>query len=229
MENIPKNIFFYWTGSEIPNNLMLNVNNFKNKNKDFTVKIFDKDDVILELAKQDFPTIALLFNFITIPTCKSDIMRLLLLYYYGGIYVDCNTIPNESFNIFYQQNKHMDFIISFNYNNNDYSTRILFSKPKILLLNKVLQKIQENLLDLYNKEQNSNELIPYNILVLTGTYPFYTILGRNNCKKEFDNITYFDDNSNTVSHYGCKLKHHINFNLHWSNLQKVQKLFKQVI
>jgi len=98
-----------------------------------------------------------------------------------------------------------------------------------LLLHKVLQKIEKNLVDLYNKEQNSNELIEYNILILTGTFPFYDILGRNNDKKEFNNIAFFDDNSNIVKHYGCRLKHHNSDNfhkLHWSKLQLVQKLFK---
>jgi hypothetical protein len=221
--SIPKNIWFYWTGSSVPNNLKLNINNFQLKNSDFCVTLVTNDN-ILDLAKIDFPDIAFLFNLISIPTCKSDIMRLLLLYYYGGIYVDCNTTPNKSFNNFYEENKHFDFIISFNYKNNDFSTRILFSKPKILLLKNILEQIQINLLELYNKELISNDIINYNILILTGTGPFYTILGINN-EKKIDNITYFDDNSDIVKHYGCKLNHHINFDLHWSKLQLKQKLF----
>jgi mannosyltransferase OCH1-like enzyme len=222
MAEIPNSIYLYWTGSTVPANVQLNVNMFKKINKNFTVTLVT-DDAIIHKCRAEFPELAMLFKLITIPTCKSDIIRLLLLYYYGGIYVDCATTPHASFDTFYQQHKHIDFIISFNYNNSDFSTRILFSKPKILLLKRVLTKIQQNLLDLYNKEKVTNRKVPYNILVLTGTYPFYEILGRNNENKF--NITYFDDNSTTVKHYGCHLSHHTNINLHWSKLQDTQKLF----
>ena len=183
----------------------------------------------LELAKKDFPKLVSLFNKITIPTCKSDIARLLIIYYYGGIYIDCNTTPKESFNNFYEKHKNFDFIISFNYTNNDFSTRILFSQQKSLVLKAVLNKITQNLTDLYNKEQQTSNHVPYNILVLTGTYPFYDILGRNNCKKTFPNIAYFDDASPIIQHYGCNKNHHHGTNVHnhWSRLQKRQKLFNK--
>jgi len=225
---IPNYIWFYWTGSDIPHNLALNVNKFKEINPNFRVNIITNDDEILKLASHDFPNIVTLFNKISIPTCKSDIMRLLLLYYYGGIYVDCNTVPYKSFDVFYENHKCFNFIISFKYATNDFTTRILFSKPKIPLLVDVLNVIQKNLCELYNKEKlldlHSTEIIPYNILVLTGTFPFYEILGRNN-EKNMSNIAYFDNNSDIVGHYKCKLAHHINFDLHWSNLQKKQRLF----
>ena len=221
---IPKNIVFYYTGNYVCDNLKLNISNFKEYNKNFNVTLITNDAFILDLAKKDFPDIYFLFNKITIPTCKSDIFRLLYLYYCGGIYIDCNTIPIKSFDKFYEKNKHFDFIISFNYITNDFSTRILFSKPLTSILYNVLQVVQRNLLNLYKKEIMSNDIIPYNILVLTGTYPFYEILGRNN-ENNINGITYFDDNSDIVKHYGCKLISHINFNLHWSKKQKTQKLF----
>ena len=223
---IPNHIMFYYTGDSVSDNLELNISNFREINKNFNVTLITNDNFILDLAKLDFPDIVFLFNKITIPTCKSDIFRLLYLYYYGGIYVDCNTIPIKSFDDFYEKNKHFDFIISFNYITNDFSTRILFSKPKTLLLYNVLKVVQRNLLDLYNKEIMSNDIIPYNILVLTGTFPFYEVLGRNNVNN-INGITYFDDNSEIVKHYSCKLRSHIDFSLHWSNLQKNQKLFNQ--
>ncbi len=225
MENyIPKQILFYYTGNLISHELELNILNFKKINNNFNVTLITDDSNILDLAETEFPHIVSLFKKITIPTCKSDIFRLLYLYYYGGIYIDCNTTPIKSFDDFYEKNKCLDFIISFNYKNNDFSTRILFSKPKTTILFNVLNIIQRNLLDLYNKEQLSNEIVPYNILILTGTFPFYEFLGRNN-SNNVSNVGYFDDNSDIIKHYGCKLLSHIDFRLHWSNLQKNQKLF----
>ena len=228
MSLIPKEIFFYWTGSEIPDEISQNVLNFQQVNNHFNVKIIN-DDAFLKLAKSDFPSLVDLFHKITIPTCKSDIARLLILYYYGGIYIDCTTVPNKNFENFYESNKNYDLILSFNYSNKDYSTRILFGKPKSLILNEVLKKITVNLENLFMKEQNTNEHVEYNILLLTGTGPFYDILGKNNNKNLFTqyNIGIFDDNSDIVKHYHCNMKHHHteNFDKHWSNLQKKQKLF----
>ena len=91
LDVITKQIFMYWTGSSIPDEIKQNIVNFKNVNKDFNVKIINDSD-FLELATIDFPKLINLFNKINIPTCKSDIARLLFLYYYGGIYIDFNTL-----------------------------------------------------------------------------------------------------------------------------------------
>jgi hypothetical protein len=224
--DIPKNIFFYYTGNPVCDNLKLNISNFKECNKNFNVTLITDDTFILDLAKKDFPNIYFLFNKITIPSCKSDIFRVLYLYYCGGIYVDCNIIPIKSFDEFYEKNKHFDFIISYNYMNNDFSTRILFSKPLTSILYNVLEVMQRNLINLYEKEIMSKDRIEYNILVLTGTYPFYEILGRNN-ENKINGVTFFDDYSDIVRHYGCRLISHIDFKgFHWSEKQKTQKLFK---
>jgi len=225
---ITKEIFLYWTGSDTPNEIKENVINFKNINPLFSVRLISDNNFLL-FANKDFPKLVELFNKITIPTCQSDIARLLILYYYGGIYIDCTTIPNKCFEDFYETNKGYDFILSFNYTNEDYSTRILFSKPKSLILYDILHRITEKLEAHYNNEQITNDHVEYNILLLTGTGPFYDILGRNNSNRYFDkyNIGLFDDNSNLVRHYGCNMTHHHteNFHKHWSNLQKTQKLF----
>lgn len=221
MNNIPKQIFFYWTGSKIPEEIKKNVENYKKINNDYQVEIIMDDNLFLDKAKYDFPSLTNLFNKISIPSCKSDIARLLILYYFGGIYVDCNTIPLKCFNDFYVTIKDKDFVISFNYNNLDYSTRVLFSSKESSVLKEILIKITNNLENLFNLEKESNINIEYNILLLTGTGPFNDVLGRNG------DVDKFDDNSDIIKHYGCNMEHHHNknFEKHWSNLQKKQKLF----
>jgi len=106
---------------------------------------------------------------------------------------------------------------------------MLFSKPKSLILKDILINITNKLEVHYKNEQNSTDHVEYNILLLTGTGPFYDVLGRNNSKQLFDiyNIGLFDDNTDIVRHYQCNMNHHHlnNFHKHWSNLQKKQKLF----
>ena len=104
---------------------------------------------------------------------------------------------------------------------------IAHDQQKSLVLKAALEKITQNLTELYNKEQQTPNHVKYNILVLTGTFPFYHVLGRNNCKKAFPNIAYFDDASPIVQHYGCNQNHHhtANVHKHWSRLQQRQKLF----
>lgn len=228
MSFIPKYIFFYWTGSNVPEDIQQNVKNYKIINPTFDVKIITNDNFLNE-AVVDFPNLVKLFNQISIPTCKSDIARLLVLYYYGGIYIDCNTGPVKSFDNFYNEHLNYDFIISFNYINSDYSTRIMMSKPKSKIIFDILNIISTNLHNQFVAESINDQHVSYNILILTGTGPFYELLGRANSKELFEkyNMTTFDDNSEIVSHYACNMKHHHteNFYKHWSRVQLIQKLF----
>jgi hypothetical protein len=228
MSFIPKNIFFYWTGSDVPDEIKTNIENYKVINPTFDVKIITNDD-FLNKAIIDFPNLVKLFSQISIPTCKSDIARLLVLYYHGGIYIDCNTGPVKSFDNFYNEHLNYDFIISFNYTNSDYSTRIMMSKPESKIIFDILNIISSNLHDQFVAEFMTDQHVLYNILILTGTGPFYELLGRANSKELFENynMTTFDDNSDIVKHYACNMKHHHteNFHKHWSRVQLVQKLF----
>jgi hypothetical protein len=79
-------IFSYWTDSnhEVHENL---ISDWRVDFPNFT--IFG-DRHVLPLLMRDFPEHVELYNEIRIPTAKSDIALLLLLYEYGGLYVDCH-------------------------------------------------------------------------------------------------------------------------------------------
>jgi len=235
---IPKTIYLYWDQVEIPNEVKTNFYNFKKINKTFDVKLINSCD-IETILKNKFPDLYELFIKITIPTCKSDIARCIILYEEGGIYVDCNTIPIDSMENYYNDNKYYDFIISYNYDNTDFSTKILFSKKGCIFLEKVINTIYNNLYNLFLSEKKNDNLVEYNILKLTGTFPFmecleYDYVSPRNLEKEsylnnlkLYKIGFFSDKRPEVKHYGCNMDHHHgkNFHLHWSNLQKKQKLF----
>ena len=79
-------VFTYWSGNDphVHNDL---VNDWRTEFPNF--KIFGDADV-LPLINRYFANHMALYNAIRIPTAKSDIALLLLLYEFGGLYVDCH-------------------------------------------------------------------------------------------------------------------------------------------
>ncbi len=115
---IPKQLFFIWFGNNQPKYIDYSINSFKKVNPDFkvdliryTIKdVINCDDSTLKYCRDlifktkkgiknkyfDFINhrIKSQFNFIQI---LSDFLRFELLYYYGGIYLDCDTFPVKPF------------------------------------------------------------------------------------------------------------------------------------
>ena len=115
---IPKQLFFIWFGDNKPDYIDYSIKSFKDMNNDFNVDfihytmddVLHCDDSVLKYCKDlIFQTkngirnkyfdyikkrIESKFNFIQI---LSDFLRFELLYYYGGIYLDCDTFPVKKF------------------------------------------------------------------------------------------------------------------------------------
>ena len=115
---IPKQLFFIWFGDKVPEFAYFSLNSFKEFNPDFSMDLihYTIDDVIncqdsvlnyckdlifktkrgIKCKYYDYINIRLKskFNFIQI---LSDIIRFEILYYYGGIYLDCDTFPTKQF------------------------------------------------------------------------------------------------------------------------------------
>lgn len=114
---IPKQLFFIWFG-DLPDYATYSMNSFKQMNPDFNVDLIHysindvvncNDTLINHCKDLIFKTkkgirnkyfdyikhrIESKFNFIQI---LSDFLRFELLYYYGGIYLDCDTFPVKKF------------------------------------------------------------------------------------------------------------------------------------
>jgi Glycosyltransferase sugar-binding region containing DXD motif len=54
-----------------------------------TFRVFGHDDILPLIAKY-FPVYVAIFDAIRIPAAKADVARLILLYEFGGLYVDCH-------------------------------------------------------------------------------------------------------------------------------------------
>jgi len=135
-----------------------NINSFKTNYTDFNIEIIN-DNKINSLPELNiiFPELLHLYNNLTIYAAKSDIARLLYLYFYGGIYLDTHIqhIFKQGGNNFYKlfsKYKKFDFVIARN-NKNIFNCSAIFSKPHCKLLHKVLLEIIDNLKKHYEIEK----------------------------------------------------------------------------
>jgi hypothetical protein len=241
----PKNIWFYWDDlTNIPKEFQDNIDLYKKNYPDFNVEIIidDKINSIPEV-NNIFPGLLLLYNKLKIYAAKSDIARLLYLYFYGGIYIDIHVehiFKLNSNNIYtlFEKYKNYDCIIA-RTNKGVFNCTTLISKPYSKLLYNVLCNLIKNLEKHYELERNSIEHISYNILNLTGSSIFFFILKFYELKNivESDGITnsinfktyntacfccsdYFNYNKVNFNYNHGDLKHR-----HWSEKQKTERLF----
>ena len=115
---IPKQLFFIWIGKDVPKFAQYSMDMFKQQNPGFCIDMLHytnqdiiscQDSVINYVKNLIFRTkkgiknkyyeyinyrLKSKFNFIQI---LSDVLRFEYLYYYGGIYLDCDTFPVKPF------------------------------------------------------------------------------------------------------------------------------------
>jgi hypothetical protein len=195
-----------------------------------------------------------LFHSATISALKADIIRILVLYNEGGIWIDANTtLKNKNaIDILFERYKDFDFVITFfPYSRNDLSSSALISKHKSKLAFYTLCKIEENLLKHFQLESKTKNYIDYNLFRFVAPVVWFDLLDYK-WDDEFRKTTdsnFVKDNENNVltlnsykfkfyncglmdstkllKFYGCNMEHHHgkNFHKHWSEVQKTQRLF----
>lgn len=101
---IPKNILHFWHDKRtIPDLLQNAMRVTANNNPDYRV-IFTDDDSIRQLIQQRHsPELLALYNLTRIPASRSDIARLVMLYEYGGVYLDVSMEIHGSLNKLYDR------------------------------------------------------------------------------------------------------------------------------
>lgn len=90
---IPRHIWLYWEQTERPRVIEQCYQRLMQLNPNTPIHFLDKTNLV-EFLSPDF--IALLFNADITPTLRSDLIRLQLLYQYGGIWVDASIIFNQN-------------------------------------------------------------------------------------------------------------------------------------
>jgi hypothetical protein len=119
-----------------------------------------------------------LYGRIRIPACKSDLARLLLLFRFGGLYVDSHTGPGNAHhlvNVFaalaaYEvvlfdkiwEHKHMNDIYIMN--------SVMCARQSSPVIKHLIDSALHNLQEHERKEHEAEAYVPYNIFVLTGAW-----------------------------------------------------------
>lgn len=241
--NFPKNIWFYWDDfKNMPIEFLDNINLYKKNYPDFKVEIIVDDNInSMTEFENTFPGLLILYNKLNIYAAKSDIARLIYLYFYGGIFLDTHVehIFKLNYNDIYTlYNKYTKFdCIIARDKKKVFNITTLISKPYCQLLYKVLCDITKRLEKHYELENNSTEHIKYNILQLTGSSIFDCILKLSKYKNiddenEITNSEEFKKNNTACyccSDYFNYYKVNFNYNhgnsKHWSEQQKIKKIF----
>lgn len=104
---IPKKVIQVWIQGEIDEKYR---DNILKLNPDYKYKFFQEKDC-LEFLKTHYPSIICqCFNRIKNPAHKSDLFRYCYLYKKGGVYIDIDLEPLESFDNIIKQSENSDFI-----------------------------------------------------------------------------------------------------------------------
>ncbi len=213
--------------------------------KDFRVHLID-DLFVLEYFKEREPEFASIYSRISLGAAKADLVRLLLMYEYGGLYLDIMNEPKDDFTDMHLLFEKLDTKTTLigSWEPANITFQLILSKPKSNLMLCVYQLCKNNLVCQFKKEVVDNEISPYNLVVLTGPILFHELV----VNKPFQSwntylkcLEYASENYPFFCKWDCELldvskyfwlwrvgfdNHHgKNMAKHWSVLQDSQKLF----
>ena len=162
---IPKLIHQIWIGpKKIPNYW---TNTFSElyieNNKDYEYKLWNNDNYSDELNK--YPVLKIIFDNFEHHCYKVDILRLIILYEYGGIYIDADSVwlNNKSFNELLEKSKNTYFFVGTSPNENENSkfflTNGVFGCKKSHPYLKNMINYLENLIYNYHSHKYDKRLV----------------------------------------------------------------------
>jgi mannosyltransferase OCH1-like enzyme len=125
---IPLNIYQTHKSLEFINSdkRLVDATNSWKKNKNFTYNFYD-DKQCSDFMKAHYPEIKPLYDKLPLNVMKADLWRYCIIYTYGGIYADCDTILNTDISIFVKhQNKQLVVAPE---NDNTHFCQWVFSAP----------------------------------------------------------------------------------------------------
>ena len=185
MSSIPKIIHQTWKSRDLPDNYKNYSNSWKDKHPDWEYCFYDDIDCE-NFVKEFFPQFLEIYNSMEKPVMKADMFRYLVVYKYGGVYADIDTLCLKSLNDLLDDsqmivgidldfnNKLLRFSPMYKYYkknniNKQYAQYIFMSTIKNPILLEVVENISQNNLD-------SNQHI--NVFLKTGPGIFTKIVDK---------------------------------------------------
>ena len=238
---IEKNIFQTWKEKQLHPLIQEKIDNIKKQNSDYKYYLYDDKDMDDFVNKHYNGEISDCYNKLNIIVAKADFWRYLILYKYGGIYLDIDSSINKPLNELI--NEEDKAIITAQGHRNCYVNvqwGMIFSKEHPIL-KKTIELVCDNI---------KNNRYPNNIHKMTG--PDVFTMAINEIHKELfnknldhKNLNYKDRKNTDITYtknnisyriYGIdyndyfEFKHEYNnllIRTHWSHEQKRKSVLKQ--
>ena len=189
---IPKIIhIIWWQGkNKIPDKFLNNINSWKTHNKNYDVIIWDESKLkkfIKENYKNEWKNLQKYKYMIQ----KIDYCKYLVLYFYGGVYIDIDIYCNDSLDKYLIQDKinvsYIPLIKFYRLINNGF---IAVNKKNKLIL-KVIKECRSEIDNFFiNKE--------FTVFKTTGPYLFDSVLSNNNNINIFDQTIIYEIDDNNL-------------------------------
>ena len=93
---IPKLIFQKWRTNQLGESMCRNVKRWVDRNPDFTYVLFDDDKAEAFIREYYGENILQAYLCVQVPAARCDIWRLLVIFRFGGFYVDFDSSPKDS-------------------------------------------------------------------------------------------------------------------------------------
>ena len=173
---------------------------WKNKNKNWEYSYMSSDDrdnfVLNNFGEEWFE----IFNNCELGIVKANIWRCMVLYIYGGVYCDLDTICNEPIDTWIKDKYQMTCSRDDDGNPDEYNINVFASKPNSNALKDILDILKNNII---NKKITKD-----NVIELTGETLWHNTIKGNEDKY---NIYCYEKGSNifnglAVTHLGTKKK-----------------------
>lgn len=200
------------------------------------------DTEVLPIFDSFNTTYADLYQRIRIPACRADIARLMLLYKYGGMYLDphvgtasnkllfqlIETLSSKELILFDKREPHMA------YDDKYIANFSILARQKSQLIKMLVDSAFCNLQNHEMMEAENNQYMPYNIFVLTGPYNInQNFFDRNPdglyLKSEISELIHIERLDHDKKPWPIQPYKHYGYrqpNQHWSERQKTELLFE---
>ena len=162
---IPKNIFQSWYTHELPLLIQSRINIMRETNPDYTYKLYTDADMDEFVNTEYKGEIADCYNKLNIIVAKVDFWRYLILYKYGGVYLDMDSHISVPLNELIRPDDQA--IITAETNPNLFAQWALFFNKKHPILKQLIELVVYNI--------NTNKY-PDNVSKTTGPYAFSTAI-----------------------------------------------------
>ena len=207
---IPKNIFQTWVSLDFHPAIQDRINITKELNPNYNHIIYTDDDIENYMNEKHSGIILECFNRLNIPTAKIDFWRYLILYEYGGIYLDMDSSINASLDSIISEED--EAIITAEKCPNTYVQWALMFDKQHPILKRAIDIVVENI---------TNESHVDDIFYLTGPQAFskainsvhFELFGECIEHNKIDNNTNISYKKDNISYrlYGIDYNQHLSF------------------